>query len=106
MVFAMSVNRTNFGKAVLGSRAILGLNRMDLASRAHVGHETLARIERGETGVSMNTLAAVQRALEEADIEFPHGSGRVSLLVRERPLTECGVVADRSMPSGTRFQGG
>lgn len=86
---------------------MLNWNRVDLSSRAHLGHETVARIERGEDGVSINALAAVQRALEEAGIEFPDGTLQPSIKLRSEPgLSGCGVVADPSMPSGARFQGG
>ena len=101
----MSLNRKNFGLSVAASRTLLGLNRLDLSSRAHVGHETLARAERGEDGVSVNNLAAIQRALEEAGVEFPDGTLRVSIRLREAGgLSGCGVVADPSMPGGARFQ--
>ena len=101
----MSVNRKNFGKAVLAGRAILGLNRLDLSSRARIGHETVARVERGEDGVSMNALEAIQRALEHAGIEFPDGTIVASVRQRSEPgLSGCGVLSDPSMPSGTRFQ--
>lgn len=103
----MSINRQNFGRVVVASRALLGLNRLDLSSRAHVGHETVARAERGEDGVSVNSLAAIQRALEEAGVEFPDGTLRPSIRLRETGgLNGCCVATDPSMPSGTRFQGG
>lgn len=101
----MNVNRHNFGRAVLAARAILGLNRLDLSSSARVGQETLARVERGDNNVTLNTLSAIQRALEEAGIEFPDGTN--SIAIRHRGfdgLTGRGVVADPSMPSGVRFQ--
>jgi len=101
----MSVNRKNFGRAVLAGRAILEFTRIDLSSRARLGHETVARVERGEDGVSMNALAAIQRALEEAGIEFPDGTLRTSVRFRdEQGLSGCGIVADPSMPSGARCQ--
>lgn len=99
------LNRENFARELVAARALLGLNRMDLASRARVGHESLARAERGEETVTVNTLAAIQRALEEAGIEFPEGTTGVSVRYRGHGgLSGCGVVADPSMPSGTRFQ--
>ncbi|MHB8255300.1 MAG: hypothetical protein ACYDEV_16850 [Acidiferrobacter sp.] len=53
----------------------------------------------------MNALAAIQRALEEAGIEFPDGTLRTSVRFRdEQGLSGCGVVADPSMPSGARCQ--
>lgn len=100
----MSVNRANFGRAVLAGRALLDLNRVDLSSRARLGHETVARVERGEEGVSMNALILIQRALEEAGIEFPDGTEMASVRRRNNEgLSGCAVVADPSMPSSTRF---
>lgn len=102
----MSVNRINFGRSVLAGRALLSLNRVDLSSRARLGHETVARVERGEAGVSMNALILIQRALEEAGIEFPDGTQMASVRCRESGgLSGCAVVADPSMPSSTRFVG-
>lgn len=101
----MAVERRNFGKAILAARALLAFNRMDLASRASLGHETVARAERGEAQVSINALAAIQRALEESGVEFPDGTERASVRLRSEPgLSGCGVLADPTMPSGTRFQ--
>ena len=108
-VFTLSgclmVNRPNFAKQLAAARALLELSRMDLASRARVGHESVARAERGEETVTINTLAAIQRALEEAGIEFPEGTLAIAVRYRGHGgLSGCSVVADPSMPSGTRFQ--
>ena len=103
----MPVNRKNFGNCVIAGRGVLGLNRLDLSSRAHVGQETVARAERGDEGVSLNALAAIQRALEEAGVEFPEGTMKTSIRLREfGGFSECAVVADPSMPGGVRFQEG
>lgn len=100
----MELNRKHFGKSVLAARALLGFNRFDLASRASLGHETVARAERGEDQVTINALAAIQRALEQAGAEFPDGTGRASVRLRLEPgFTGIGVIADPSMPSGTRL---
>lgn len=99
----MSVNRKNFGKIVLGARAMLGLIRMDLASRANLGHETVARVERGEDGVSINVLMVIQVALEQAGVFFPNGTtlAAVGLLDQiELPSREDQI--DHSMPRGAR----
>lgn len=101
----MNVNRKNFGKAVLAGRALLGFNRVDLSSRARLGHETVARVERGEDEVSVNALAAIQRALEEAGVEFPKGTLQACVCLRvEKGLAGCAVIPDPSLPSGTRFR--
>jgi len=100
----VSVDRKNFGKSILAARALLGFNRHDLASRASVGHETVARSERGEDQVGINALAAIQRALEEAGAEFPDGTQRASVRLRSEPgFTGVGVVADSTMPCGAKF---
>ena len=100
----MSINRKNFGKCIAASRGALNLNRLDLSSRARLGHETVARAERGDEQVGVNALAAIQRALEEAGVEFPDGTARPSIRLRDSGgLADCAVVADPSMPSGTRF---
>ena len=99
----MLVNRKYFGKSVLGARAMLSINRIDLSSRARLGHETVARVERGDNGVSMNALAAIQRALEEAGVFFPHGTNIAAVaLLDDFELPKWDVEVDPSMPSGTR----
>ncbi|HEV3105309.1 MAG TPA: hypothetical protein VGZ01_06445, partial [Trinickia sp.] len=49
--------------------------------------------ERGEDGVSNKALAAVQRAFEEAGIEFPNGTLQPSMKLR---LRHHGISADDS----------
>jgi transcriptional regulator with XRE-family HTH domain len=101
----MSINRSNFGKSIVAARALLGLNRMDLASRAELGHETIARAERGEDAVSSNVLSTIQEKLEQAGIEFPDGTLLPAVRLREfSDLSLCAVVADPSMPKQVRFQ--
>lgn len=52
------------------ARAALNWPAKELALKARVGVATVARLERGDTSTIPATLAAIQRALEEAGIEF------------------------------------
>ena len=54
------------------ARAAVGLGIRDLAAAAKVSMDTVARFERGEE-LKERTIEALQRALEEAGVEFTNG---------------------------------
>lgn len=49
---------------------MLGLTQAELAVKCSLSTTGLNNIERGESDPKASTLAAIQRALEEAGIEF------------------------------------
>jgi DNA-binding XRE family transcriptional regulator len=51
------------------ARAALGLTVRDAATLGNVSHDTIVRIEKGET-VKPSTIDAIRSALEEAGVEF------------------------------------
>lgn len=51
------------------ARAALGLSRDGLAERANLSGSTVVRFESGRV-VAIDSVAAMQRALEEAGVEF------------------------------------
>ncbi|WP_375460630.1 helix-turn-helix domain-containing protein [uncultured Enterovirga sp.] len=66
-------------------RACLGWSRDDLAKRSGVSVATLADYESGKRTPYGRTLADVQRALEEAGVEFiPENGGGAGVRMRER----------------------
>lgn len=56
------------------ARAATGLGVRDLAVRAGVSPDTIARLERGEE-LKPSTLAAIRAALESAGVEFIEENG-------------------------------
>src|SRR5579859_22630 len=79
------------------ARAALDWTVRDLAAKAQVSPNSVTRLERGED-VAMPTQAMIQRAFEEAGIEFLMNGG-----VRHHPdVTQAVITADPSMPSGVR----
>ena len=54
------------------ARAALDLGVRELARLAKVSTDTVARFERGED-LKQRTIEAIQRALEEAGVEFTNG---------------------------------
>lgn len=67
------------GRQIAAARALIGLTQPDLAGRAKISVPTLKRMEASEgpaTGMA-NNVEAIQRALEEAGVEFiaENGSG-------------------------------
>lgn len=54
------------------ARVALGLGVRELATVASVSPNTIARLERGEE-MRESTLATIQRALEDAGVEFTNG---------------------------------
>jgi transcriptional regulator with XRE-family HTH domain len=64
------------------ARAALGWGVRELAAAAKVSVDTLARFERGEA-LKERTVEAIQRALEEAGIDFiPENGGGVGVRFR------------------------
>jgi transcriptional regulator with XRE-family HTH domain len=57
------------------ARALLELSRADLAKAAAVGERTIADFESGSRTPIRATLAAIQRALESAGVEFLPDNG-------------------------------
>jgi transcriptional regulator with XRE-family HTH domain len=59
------------------ARALLAMHQADLAEKAKVARKTLADFEGGKSTPQPRTLDAIQRALEEAGVEFipENGSG-------------------------------
>jgi transcriptional regulator with XRE-family HTH domain len=54
------------------ARAALGLGVRDLAKKAEVSPDTVARLERGEQ-LKESTIAAIRAALEAGGVEFTNG---------------------------------
>lgn len=55
------------------ARGMLGWSQHKLATRAQVGIVTVRAFERGTTQPRNATIAAMQRALEAAGVEFTNG---------------------------------
>jgi transcriptional regulator with XRE-family HTH domain len=55
------------------ARAALEWSLKDLAERSQVNHVTINRFEKGQAESNPSTLAALQRALEGAGVEFTNG---------------------------------
>lgn len=68
------------------ARAAVGLGVRELAAAAGVSPDTVARLERGET-IKPRTVAAIQRALEAAGVEFiPENGGGAGVRLRREVL--------------------
>jgi predicted transcriptional regulator len=65
MVIVMITSRQ-----IRAARALLGWSQQQLADKAIVSLNALARLERGEVDPRISTLMAVQKALTEAGVEF------------------------------------
>ncbi|MCF3932969.1 helix-turn-helix domain-containing protein [Acuticoccus sp. M5D2P5] len=67
------------------ARAALGLTVREAAERCLVSHDTIVRIEKGET-VKQTTLATIRGALEDAGVEFiPENGGGAGVRLRRIP---------------------
>jgi transcriptional regulator with XRE-family HTH domain len=56
------------------ARALLDMDQAVLAAAAHVSRNLINGFERGRHAPGHNNLAAIQRALEEAGVEFTNGN--------------------------------
>ena len=61
---------------IRAARALLGWRQIDLARKAHISFNTLNKIEAELVDPRASTLRAIQRALEQAGIEFIEGGVR------------------------------
>ena len=68
------------GTQVKMARAALGWKAADLADRSNVTINTIFRLEGGK-GVQASTLAAIQRALEDAGVRFIEKDGFMGALI-------------------------
>jgi transcriptional regulator with XRE-family HTH domain len=68
---------------VKAARKLLGWSQMTLALETGLASTTIGSLERGNKGPSDVTLAAIQRAFENAGVEFPDG-GSAQLKVRDK----------------------
>jgi predicted transcriptional regulator len=63
-------------RQIRAARALLGWSQQQLADKAIVSVNALARLERGEVDPRMSTLMAVHKALRDAGIEFLSADGK------------------------------
>lgn len=55
------------------ARGLLEMNQIELATRASVSKNVIVDFEKGRRKPTANNLAAIQRMLEEAVVEFTNG---------------------------------
>jgi transcriptional regulator with XRE-family HTH domain len=76
----MSINSVQSKMA----RAALGWSTSELAKRAQVGVATVNRFETGQAIPIPSTLAAIQRAMEDAGVQFiPENGGGAGVRLRK-----------------------
>ncbi len=68
---------------IRGARAMLGMTQADLAARANLSATALNNIERGVSDPRASNLAAIQRALEAAGVEFFREDGGAGVRLRK-----------------------
>jgi transcriptional regulator with XRE-family HTH domain len=63
------------GEQIRGARAMLRIERRELAERAGVSFETIKRLERisGPISATTGTVEGIRRAFEVAGVEFTNG---------------------------------
>ncbi len=75
---------------IRAARALLHLPARELAEKAGVHITTVQRMERGDgpVGGTVQTLAKVQRALEDAGVEFTSQNGGPGVRLKKRRADE------------------
>ncbi len=81
------------------ARAALDWNVRELATKAGISPDTITRAEQGNPDVTQKTWGAIQKALEEAGIEFLPEKNSVTL---HPDVKEAAICADPDMPLGVR----
>jgi predicted transcriptional regulator len=69
-------------RQIRAGRAFLGWSQQELADRALLSRNAVAKIERGEVDPRASTLQAVRRVLEKGGVIFITASGRLGEGVR------------------------
>ncbi|PVE26449.1 transcriptional regulator [Microvirga sp. KLBC 81] len=67
------------------ARGLLDWSQLELAARSNLGESTIRDFEKGRRVPSVNNLAAIQRALEQAGVEFTNGDEPGVKLKRKSP---------------------
>ncbi len=81
------------------ARAALDWGIRDLAAKGGIAADTVTRAEQGSPEVTAKVWGAIQRALEEAGIEFLSETNSVTL---HPNVGEAALCADPLMPLGVR----
>jgi predicted transcriptional regulator len=81
------------------ARAALGWGVRELAEKAELATDTISRAEQGGFDITTKTWGALQRALEEAGIEFLPETNSVAF---HKNPSEAVIYADPAMPLGVR----
>jgi predicted transcriptional regulator len=69
-------------RQIRAGRALLGWSQQDLADRAVLSRNAVAKMERGEVDPRTSTLESVRRVLEEGGVVFVAASGSLGEGVR------------------------
>jgi transcriptional regulator with XRE-family HTH domain len=67
------------GQQVKAARALLGWSQEKMAAKADLDTRTVANLEGGNAQPSVRSVRKIQRALEEAGVEFVEGEFGVRL---------------------------
>jgi transcriptional regulator with XRE-family HTH domain len=60
----------DIAKSIRAARALLGLRQDELAERANVSRQMVARLEKAEKGVKIETYEKIRSALAREGVEF------------------------------------
>ncbi|MEW5728224.1 MAG: helix-turn-helix transcriptional regulator [Pseudomonadota bacterium] len=67
------------------ARALIGLRQEDLAEQSGVGLRTIVNFEKGNSTPIAANLVAIQRALEEAGVQFiPENGGGAGVRLKQK----------------------
>lgn len=69
-------------RQIRAGRALLGWSQQQLADRAILSRNAVAKLERGEVDPRASTIEAVRRILEQHGVTFVPASGRIGEGVR------------------------
>ena len=72
------------------ARGLLDMHEIELAAGASVSKNTIVDFEKGRRNPTNNNLAAIQRVLEEAGVEFTNGDAPGLRLRKKKSVDDIG----------------
>lgn len=90
--------------ALRAARSMLGMSQNDVAARAKISRQMIARIEKGSKGLTFDAIAKVQRVLEREGVDFFPSTATHGPSIALRKGASEASASDREAATGSGFR--